>query len=1147
MANSAGTLEIVSRELGLALTPLETRLTTDNVELLIEDLGLRLPPGLTGVAALAGALADAATTAADLPAQVAALIAAINADDLGRIIGDSQTLTATIVQTVSDLASIGTALESAGNGFAGLTPDQQAQIQSFSQEFPQRLLQLLLVDYIQAKSPQLLHGLRLAGVVEISVITVTPPDPMRPSYVRKQIHPARFLTLLTDPRTHLRTAFGWRENDFDGIVFLTALKDLLEQELGLPAELLVPEGLPATLEAFLLAVHVTNTAPPGLQFDFRFPATRDFELDFPLNDTWEMSLDTRARFVTDLSAQLQPPLSIQFNPPSGAGNIDLALEVGRQSNAGPLILFGKAGGSRLEAGDIRLGLGTSLDWVAGASPPLLEPLVTAELVDGLLRISGEGGDSLIDEILGDTDIESRFAFELRWSPSDGMQFKGSVGLDIDIPAHAKLGPIRIDMVHLGLGLIDTDLRLDIGTTVGAGLGPIQATVERFGIRGLLSFPDKGGNLGPLQLDLEFLLPRGVALGMDTATVKLGGFLSIDPDNHRYAGAVELVIADSFSLTAIGLITTRFPDGSKGFSMLFIIAMRFPSPIPLGYNFYLSGVGGLLGLHRSVDIDRLRNGLQQGTVDDILFPEDVVANMNALVTDLREIFPATRDQFLVGPMAEISWSTPPLFTAEVGLIIEFSNPVRIAILGVLRVAVPNKDNPIVDLKVNFLGTIDFDKGLLAFDASIYDSFIGYGSFKFSFEGDMALRICWGKQPDFLTSVGGFHPAYTPPKHLALPTMKRLTLSILKDNPRLTLTSYFAITTNTVQFGAGIDFYFGVSGFKVIGEFAFDVLFQFAPFRFVAAVRASLSVKAGSAHILTLGLAFELSGTSPWNAKGTASFRILFIKVKVKFNKTWGERKEINLPTIEVLPELLEEFARNENWTALLSDLAGQQAILLPESLAADSLLFDPGGMLSISQNRLPLGNSFNRFGNSLVADISSADVAEVRVGARVLSLTPATEQFAPAALNDMKDAAKLAAPSYEQMKSGVRADGGDRLFTDQVLTREVRHERLVSDNNDPEPLPYDLNPELFHRLAPGGAVGRSALSGRHTRENQNRSVLDVTADHQRFSVVSSSTLRAANADSVELTRSEAEEQIKALVEAGGDRAEFDIIPAFQMAS
>ena len=192
------------------------------------------------------------------------------------------------------------------------------------------------------------------------------------------------------------------------------------------------------------------------------------------------------------------------------------------------------------------------------------------------------------------------------------------------------------------------------------------------------------------------------------------------------------------------------------------------------------------------------------------------------------------------MAKISWGVPTLLSVEFGLAVEFANPVRIAILGVIKLVLPTEDESILRIQVNFLGVIDFEEGYLSFDASLFGSKI----LTFTLEGDMALRIFWGRQKEFLMSVGGFHPSFSPPSFLRVGNMTRLTLNILSGNPRLTLTTYFAITSNTVQFGAEIDFYFSVSKFKVIGYFGFDVLFQFSPFRFIASIRAGVEVKLGS---------------------------------------------------------------------------------------------------------------------------------------------------------------------------------------------------------------------------------------------------------------------------------------------------------------
>ena len=91
------------------------------------------------------------------------------------------------------------------------------------------------------------------------------------------------------------------------------------------------------------------------------------------------------------------------------------------------------------------------------------------------------------------------------------------------------------------------------------------------------------------------------------------------------------------------------------------------------------------------------------------------------------------RFLIGPMAKLGWGTPTLVSLELGLLLELPRP-AFAILGVLRVALPAEEFAIVYLQVNFAGSVDFEKGQLQFDASLYNSRV----LTFPLTGDMAVR-------------------------------------------------------------------------------------------------------------------------------------------------------------------------------------------------------------------------------------------------------------------------------------------------------------------------------------------------------------------------------------------------------------------------
>ena len=381
-------------------------------------------------------------------------------------------------------------------------------------------------------------------------------------------------------------------------------------------------------------------------------------------------------------------------------------------------------------------------------------------------------------------------------------------------------------------------------------------------------PSNTGNLGPLNLDLGFKPPTGVGLSVDVGIIKGGGFLSIDVDKGEYVGAMELDFVGIVSLKAIAIINaTKMPDGSrKGFSLLIIITADFP-PIQLGFGFTLNAVGGLLGLNRTVNIEALREGVRTNAIKSVLFPQDVIANITRIVSDLKQIFPPYNDHFVVGPMAGLGWGTPSIITLELGILIEIPVP-RIAILGVLRAFLPTEDVALLNLQVNFLGVIDFENKYISFDASLFDSRL----LIYTLTGDMAFRLSWGDNPMFILSVGGFHPAYhDAPQDLQ--HMTRLGISLLSgDNPRISVMSYFAVTSNTsAEFGARAELCAAAAGFNVYGFISYDVLFQFDPFKFIASFEAELALREGTSTIMGIHLSGQLSGTSPWNALGDFEHR------------------------------------------------------------------------------------------------------------------------------------------------------------------------------------------------------------------------------------------------------------------------------------
>lgn len=760
------------------------------------------------------------------------------------------------------------------------------------------------------------------------------------------------------------------------------------------------------------------------------------------------------------------------------------------------------------------------------------------LLGGLIQneIVIPGMDDLLPKeiVLRELNISADFGLDmdLRWPSGLSISFGSDEG-EVLIPVNGKFGN-AVSLDALKVTFKDKGAQgLDFGLAFSGAsiqLGPVAASVEGLGIEANIQRatfvngqPQGSANFGIVNVVIDFKPPTGLGVSLDTPVFTGGGYLFFDSEKGEYAGAVELSFMNLFAVSAIGIINNKMPDGQPGTSVLFIVSVEFGTGIALGFGFFLSGLGGILGIHRTIQVERLRDGVRAGTIQNILFPKDIIANINKILTDIKEVFPVKRDQFVLGPMAAITWGVPTILRVDLGVVIEFANPVRFGILGVLRVILPDENAALIKIQVAFLGLIDFEKGMLSFDASLFDSKV----LTFGLEGDMVLRISWGQSPDFVLSVGGFHPRFSPPTHLQIPTMKRLTLKILSGNPRLTLTCYFAVTSNTVQFGAGIDFYFGVAGFKVVGEFGFDVLFQFSPFRFIADARARLAVKAGSTTLLSLSLEFSLEGPTPWRAKGTAKFKILFFSVKVRFDVTWGDKRDTTLPNIDVFPLLYEAVDDDQNWRSITGNV--QSPGLRMKGLAGEEgLILTSNGSIEISQKIVPLKVEISKFGQFSPGDFTEFEVLKVRFGSTDIDVNYITDSFAPANFLDLSDADKLSLPSFNDQNSGVSLRATDDMQAGTVMDREVEYEQLIMDETNSGPkvtrLPskhrFQMSEVTFFSRT--GAIRKSALSASRSRVINDKKVV---LKKPKYSVVNTNNLNALE-NAAELSYMEAVQFAKA---------------------
>lgn len=804
---------------------------------------------------------------------------------------------------------------------------------------------------------------------------------------------------------------------------------------------------------------------------------RTGEIDGKINDEWRLKLESRSAGAVDFLIGKNMALG------GSSDNTGMRVTVGPEVSApGRKYVFPDPHGMRLEFGRLSFKFDLSKD--NGVSFE-----ITAE--DGAFVISSDECDGFVAEVMPGQKTtpeanhppakETRISINLGLGISSerGFYLTGGTGLQAVIPIGKTVGPATIQQLLLKLAPT-TDpkparMTAEASAAISAKLGPVTATVDQIGLRALVPFARN--DQGKWDFSVGFKAPTGVGLKIDSASVSGGGFLFYDTERAQYGGVVELEFTKShLALKAIGLISTRLPGGAKGFSMVVIITAEGFKPIPLGLGFSLTGVGGLVAINRTFNEDAVREGIKTHALERVLFPQDPIRNAPQIISSLDTFFPAKKDSYLFGLLAQISWGLSSPLKMELALILEAGQRFRLIVLGHLSLTLPREDQDLVRLNMDAVGVIDFDQGTASLDAALYDSRLLK---KFVLTGQMAMRLRWSGSPLFALSVGGFHPAFKPPPEF--PALERIAISLSESEDfRLRCEGYFALTSNTLQFGSRAELLAKGGGFSIQGEIGYDVLIQFDPFMFIADFHASVQLKHGSTNLFKVKVEGELSGPRPLHVKGKATFEIFWCDFSVGFNKTLVSGEPPPRPEpLKVMERLKPALADARNWGGQLPD-SGHRLVSLSERQLPGEIALHPLGTLSVKQSVVPLDLEIAKFGPTTPADAHLFKLNGVSVNGKNVDFVRERDFFAPAEFLQMTDDEKLTAPSFEPLVAGFSLNSDSFILPtgndDLIEEPAIRYETLIiDDKNKPArkpSAPTPLNAAHLSKQISFGAAARS---------------------------------------------------------------------------
>ena len=464
---------------------------------------------------------------------------------------------------------------------------------------------------------------------------------------------------------------------------------------------------------------------------------------------------------------------------------------------------------------------------------------------------------------------------------------------------------------------------------------------------------------------------------------------------------------------------------------------------------LTGFGLIFGINRTLAVKAFQEGIKHRTVGAVLFPEDPVGNAPQLLQALKTLFPPAPEQSIIGITLQAAWLNKNIVKIELGILIEYPAPTRVVLLGKVALGLPSRQYGLVQINFDVIGILDFHDKFLSVDSVLYDSRIG----KYPLTGGLAVRIRWGEDRDGAAALGGLHPRFQLPE--GFPKLDRLAITIGQgNNPRIRGETYLGVTSNIFHFGLKAEFYVGAGGFSLEGILAFDLLFEFNPFSFLAEIDIGVSVRYKGRTLAGLRLSGMLAGPAPWQACGKVKIKILFIKVTKRFDCNWGDESNELIEAINVWRELEIALGNSDSWSGQLPP-ESQAVVSLQAAPPTGELFLHPLGQLELVQHVAPLGIELDKFQNAPIDGERRFDITAVTINdGGVEDVRPVKEQFAPGQFFEIEGDEAVTRPSFETFTAGIRVGSG-AITHGAAVDAEFDYEEIVVNEETSRPSYRDL--------------------------------------------------------------------------------------------
>jgi hypothetical protein len=527
------------------------------------------------------------------------------------------------------------------------------------------------------------------------------------------------------------------------------------------------------------------------------------------------------------------------------------------------------------------------------------------------------------------------------------------------PFNKKLGLLTLTDRSFDLGY-DGDgdgvtISATLSGTVSLNVGPMRFSVSGLGAKVNLHIPSD-----PLEdfdlrkdVDVDPATPTGLAVSVSGKVVEGGGFLQrIETPTGAvsWRGGLTLRLTKRVDVGSWAIIEAG--DG-RHWSLLVFLVARFSPPLKLSTGWRLVSIGGMLGLHRTMNTDALRDAALGvgGNLDALFLPDRPEQRFLELMPVADRFFPAAEDHHVGGIMAVFEWGVTAKKTNarfRAALLLEIGND-QLALYGTAQFGFPTLDaDQVVRIRAGFEALYDVERKFVRVSLTLTEATLFR---RVHLTGGAALLIRWGDDDEFAFTLGGFHPAFRPYIPEGMREPPRLGAHWKpKSLLDLDLQAYFAFTSTSLQFGASAYLEAGASWGGVRGDIAFNMIVMSEPkWYFETDLSFRVTAFLFGCDLISAGLRGAISGPGPWHLEATVYWEVCGVDISKDLGPyEWGETDSVSTQVQEARQILGDGLEDAGAWSVRR---AGRLRVQLREGHEG---AIDPRDQIEVRQSRLPLG-------------------------------------------------------------------------------------------------------------------------------------------------------------------------------------------------